>query len=125
MTLLRHEINSTNREKYIKANTVTMKALAFCAKLFPDPKDYIVQHPNTLRLLELLDEYNKYEGMGRRRVVINAAVRIVVDKIEHSPNWRDVFCWWVDRLRAGKWKECSYNHPVNGWNEPKPYGRKL
>lgn len=125
MILLRHEINSTNREKYIRASDIAMKALVPISKLFPDPDKFLIQHPNTKRLVEILKEYNEFDKNERRKVVINAAVRLVIDKIEHSPNWRDVFCWWIDRLRGGPWKQCSYNHPVNDWKEPKPYGRQI
>ena len=123
--LLRHHINSDEREKYIKANSITSKALTFCSKLFPDYNDFVIMHPNTKRLIEILREYNSYDTNGRRKAIVNAVLRIVISKIEHSPNWRDPFCWWVDRLRSGGWKGCSYNHPVNNWDEPKPCGGRI
>jgi len=123
VTLLKREINSINRQYYIeKVNAPLFKAITILGNRYPTPTMENVGHPNTRRVLEILSEYNRYDTNIRRRTIINTAIRIVVSKIEHSPNWRDVFCWWVDRLRRGEWKPRSLGHPHNDWNEPQPYG---
>lgn len=124
--VLKHEINRFNREYYIeKVNAPLINlAVKFCER-YPDPHDYEVLHPNSKRLLEIWDEYLEYEGNNRIKKVVNALLRAVISKMEHSPNWRDRIFWFVEKLREGFWKERSLNHPENAWNEPRPYGRKL
>ena len=123
MTLLKHEINSHNREYYIeKVNAPLFKAITILGNRYPDPFEYEVLHPNHQRLLRIMEKYGKFEGNNRVRRVAMALLRILIDKVEHSPNFRDRFCWFVEELREGEWKNRSYNHPQHEWNEPKPYG---
>ncbi len=122
-TILKHEINAWHRQFYIdKVNAPLLKAITILGNRYPDPHNYMVLHPNSKRLIEIWDKYLQFEGNDRIRQVISAAVRIVVDKMEHSPNYRDRGSFLVEELRAGDWKNRSYNHPQHDWKEPKPYG---
>lgn len=120
--LLRHEINSFNREKYCKVNMALEKIVIAWSNRYPSPDEYEVVHPNTRRVVDIWKQYLVYEKNFRLAKLLSAVLRVVVSKIEHSPNWRDRFSWFVEELRSGDWKNRAYNHPVNDWGETKPYG---
>jgi len=126
LTILKHEINSENRGYYeFKVNYPLFKAITILGNRYPDPTsgDYKINHPNAKRLVEILEKYKQFEANERCKAIIMAVARVVIDKLEHSPNWRDRIGFFAEELRAGEWKERAYNHPKYGWNEPKPYGR--
>jgi len=120
--VLKHIINSHEREKFILVNDTLFSMVTPIALMFPDPRKNEIFHPNSKRLLDILDEYVGFEGNSRILKVICAVVRVVIAKLEHSPNWRDRITWWGEKLRGGEWKPRSLNHPQHDWNEPKPYG---
>ena len=124
--VLKHEINSYRRERYIWLKTELYKVLLFCFSagcyLFPDPNKYILSDKNARVILAHLAIYNRYERDWRCRAIINGVVRIVVILMEHSPNWRDRVYFWGELLRVGAWDRRSLNHPRFFWIEPKPYG---
>lgn len=123
MVLLKHEVNAHNRDYYIeKVNTPLLKAITILGNRFPEPTVDNVQHPNAKRLIEIMEKYKRFEGNSRVKGIVMATLRVVISKLEHSPNWRDRICFLAEELRAGEWKNRSYNHPEHGWNEPKPYG---
>lgn len=122
MVLLKHEINSIDRDYYIdKVNAPLLKAIVFLASRFPEPAMENVVHPNAKRLLEVQQKYLQYEANPRLQVIVKAVLRIVIAKLDHSPNYRDRISWFVEEVPKG-WKARSLNHPVNDWNESKPYG---
>ena len=124
--ILKHEINSHRRQKYIRVKRWLLNILVFVSSfvcyIFPDPLKAQVFDRNALKLLEDLKVYNYYERNGRCKIIVNAFVRIAVTLIEHSPNWRDRFYFFGELLRAGEWNTRALNHPRNGWGETKPYG---
>ena len=123
-TLLKHEININEREFFIeKVNKPLVKAIVTLGNRYPEPKMENLLHPNSRRLLDIQERYLEYEGNGRLKEIVRAMLRILISKIEHSPNYRDRFSWFVEQVGQG-WKSRSYNHPVHDWNEPKPYGGK-
>ncbi len=122
-TILKHEVNAWHREYYIeKVNKPLLKAITILGNRFPEPTIDNVLHPNSKRLVEILEKYLRFEGNPYIAKIISAVARIVINKLEHSPNWRDRIGFFAEELRAGEWKPRSYNHPENAWNEPKPYG---
>jgi len=125
-TILKHEVNAWNRQYYIdKVNAGLLKAIITLGNRYPEPTMDNVLHPNSKILVGLMEKYFEYEGNGRIRAAIKAALRIIICKIEHSPNYRDRASWFVEELKKSDWKPRSYNHPVNLWNEPKPYGGRI
>jgi len=123
VTLIKHEINALHREYYIeKVNEPLLKAITILGNRYPEPTMENVLHPNTKKLIGLGERYLRWEGNPRIAKLLKALIRIVVDKIEHSPNYRDRFSVLIELIKETDWKPRSYNHPVNDWNEPKPYG---
>jgi len=123
MVVLKHEINSNRRQFYIdKVNAPLLKAVTILGNRYPEPTAGNVLHPNSKRLVEILDKYIAFEGNSRVKQIVLAVARIVIDKLEHSPNYRDRISFFAEELRGGDWKPRSYNHPQHDWNEPKPYG---
>ena len=123
MVILKHEINSNRRQFYIdKVNAPLLKAVTILGNRYPEPTADNVLHPNSKRLVEVLTKYARFEGNERVKKIILSVARVVIDKLEHSPNWRDRISFFAEELRAGEWKSRSYNHPEHDWNEPKPYG---
>ena len=140
MTLLKHQVNAFGREYYMeKVNKPILKAIVVfgrsaswlqmllasieivrSVRKYPRPTLENVQHPNSKWLLRRLALYLEYEGMSRIAMVVIVLVTGAIVKNEHSPNYRDRISWWFEDTSG--WKPRSYNHPVNGWNEPKPYG---
>jgi len=123
VTLLKHEVNAHHRDFYIeKVNLPLFKAITILGNRYPEPTVENVLHPNSKRLVEILEKYARFEGNGRVGGIILSMARVVINKLEHSPNWRDRISFFAEELRAGEWKNRSYNHPQHNWNEPKPYG---
>ncbi len=119
---LKHIINSHERDKFIRVNERLFGMVTPIANMFPDPRKHEIFHPNSKRLVAILEKYLELEDNPRIERVITAVVRVVVAKLEHSPNWRDRILWWGEKLREGDWKIRSLNHPERDWNETKPYG---
>ncbi len=124
MKILKHEVNAWNRAKYIKVNDALLKAGVILGNRYPDPREYEVLHPNHVKLVGILEKYIGFEGNGRIKKIIMAAMRILINKVEHCPNYRDRFSWFVEELIACNWKPRSLNHPEHDWKEAKPYGVK-
>lgn len=123
MTLLKHDINSLRRNYFIdKVNAPLLKAVTILGNRYPEPDVDNVLHPNSKRLVAIRDKYNQYEGNHRIKQIVMAVLRILISKVEHSPNYRDRFSWFVEELKNGEWKPRSYNHPQRDWKEPRPYG---
>ena len=123
MVVLKHEINSNRRQYFIdRVNAPLLKAVTILGNRYPEPLAGNVLHPNSKRLVEILDKYIAFEGNSRVKQIVLAVARIVIDKLEHSPNYRDRISFFAEELRGGDWKPRSYNHPQHDWNEPKPYG---
>ncbi len=123
--LLKRQINSAEREHFKKVNNALLGVVCKLGNLYPKPTMDNLQHPNSRRLLEIAEKYNEYEGNWRIKAIVMSVLRILISKIEHSPNYRDRFSWFVEELMDSGWKPRSYNHPVNDWNEEKPYGRQI
>ncbi len=123
LPILKHEINSHHREYYQdKVNFPLLKAVTILANRFPETSIDNVLDPNAKRLLEILAKYCRFEGNLRVKALIMAVARVVICKLEHSPNWRDRISWFAEELRGGDWRGRALNHPQFDWNEPKPYG---
>ena len=121
--ILKHEVNAWHRAYYIdKVNAPLFKAITILGNRFPEPTADNVLHPNSKRLVEILARYDQCERNWRVKAVIMAVARVVITKLEHSPNWRDRISFFAEELRAGEWKTRSLNHPEHDWEEPKPYG---
>ena len=138
--ILRHEINSTNRQYYIeRVNEPIVRAVGVFNKgvwwlsmllalieivrdirKYPTPTLENVKNPNSKWLLLKLERYLEYEQFGRISKVVEVFITGLVVKNEHSPNYRDRISFWYEDNEG--WKPRSHNHPVNGWKEPKPYG---
>lgn len=122
-TILKHEINAFHREYYRdKVNAPLLKAITILGNRYPEPTMENVLHPNSKLLVEIAEKYRKFEGNDRVAKLVSAILRIAINKIEHSPNYRDRFSWFIEELKKSDWKPRSYNHPEHDWNEPKPYG---
>lgn len=106
-------------------NNALLKAVTILGRKYPRPTMDNVVHPNSKRLLEIQEKYRRYEGNERVGQLVDVVLRILIAKIEHSPNYRDRFSWFVEELMKSGWKPRSYGHPVNYWNEPKPYGNRI
>lgn len=98
------------------------KAITILGNRYPEPTVDNVLHPNSKRLVGILNEYVGFEGNNRVKQVVMAVARIVINKMEHSPPWRDRIFYFAEKLRDGDWKPRAYNHPERDWNEPRPYG---
>jgi len=122
-TILKHEINNYRRQYYIdKVNAPLFKAITILGNRYPEPTVDNVLHPNSKRLVEILNEYVEFEAHKRIKQVVMAVARVVISKMEHSPPWRDRIFFFAEKLREGEWKPRALNHPERDWNEPKPYG---
>ena len=124
VSLLKREINADNRDYYVeKVNAPLYKAITILGNRYPEPTMENLLHPNSKKLLEILNTYLEFEGNDRLSKLAKALFRILIAKHEHSPNFRDRISWFFEMVGKCGWKQRSYNHPVNDWNEPKPYGR--
>ena len=141
MYVLKHDINASRRQYFIdKVNEPIYKAMESAGKAqsfvrllvelvniardikkYPEPTLENVLHPNSKLLLETYQEYANLELFKRVEIVVWFLVKLLVIKIEHSPNYGDRASWWIEKL-APKWKGRSLNHPRNGWAEQRPYG---
>ena len=124
--ILKHEVNSNHRQRYIRVKMVLFDTLilmtSLACYLFPDPFKHEVYDKNAKTILRHLEVYNRYEENPKCKIIVNGVVRIVVTLIEHSPNWRDRIYFFGELVRAGEWNRRALNHPRRWWKETKPYG---
>lgn len=120
--MLKHDVNSHRRGYFIHLQERLESSIVPICNLYPEPAKDNTLDPNSWRLLDILEKYNRFERNWRVKAIINAVFRVVINKIEHSPNWRDRISFFAEELRAGEWRGRALNHPEHDWEEPKPYG---
>ena len=105
-----------------KVNKPLMKAGITLANRYPEPTVENLLHPNSKRLLAIRDKYMEYDTNERRKAVFGAAFRVLIAKYEHSAQYRYPIDWVIEEIIKSGWKRRPYGHPVQNWQEPKPYG---
>jgi len=125
MVYIKHDVNSHRRGFFIKVQETLKNSLVPICNLYPEPEIDNVAQFNSRRLLEIIEEYKRYERNDMVRQIVLAVVRVVINKMEASPNWRDRIYFLAEKLREGEWKTRALNHPEHDWEEPKPYGGTL
>ena len=116
------QINSDDREKYIKVNNTLLKLITIWGNRYPEPIREELLQSNSWRLLEIRDKYLEYDTNQRRRTVFKVAFRILIAKYEHSPQYRYPIDFIIEMIMKSGWNPRPYGHPVTNWIEPKPYG---
>ncbi len=121
---LKNEINKSERRDYYieKVNSPLRKAAIMLANRYPEPTMENLSHLNSRKMLTIRNKYFEYEGNPYVKELLGAVFRVLIAKIEHSPNYRDRFSWLVEELIISDWKPRSFGHPNQLWNEPRPYG---
>ncbi len=110
--LLRKLINREDREHYIKVNNLFAKCIIFYAKKYPEPTRENCRHPNSHRLIDLRDDFrDNWEFSGRQELFL-ALFKIVIDKYEHSPNWRYVLDRVIMLIMKSGWKPWNPNRQM-------------
>lgn len=125
MVFIKHEVNAHRREFFFKVQETLESSIMSVCNLYPEPKMDNVAQSNARRLLEIMEEYRAYERNWRVLAIVEAVVRVIINKIEASPNWRDRIYFLAEKMREGEWKPRALNHPEHDWAEPKPYGGVL
>ncbi len=122
-TILKHEVNAWHRAYYVdKVNAPLYKAIQILGNRYPVPTEENVLHPNSKKLVRIWNKYLLFEQNDRVKILVSAGIRILINKIEHSPNYRDRFSWFVEELVNCDLKPRALNHPEHDWNETRPYG---
>ena len=120
---LKHYINRIDRDYFIeKANRPLMKAIITLSKRYPEPTRLNCVHPNSYRLIDIRDKFFEYEDNPGRKRLFEALFRIFIVKYEHSPYFSGRMDWALEMIDKLGWKPRALNHPVQCWNEPKPFG---
>ena len=113
---LKHRINSEDREYYIeKVNKPLAKAITILALRYPEPTHDILAHPNSHRLLDMLNTYLPHDTNKYRKKMFKAMFRILIAKYEHSPNWRNPIDFLVGELFKSDWKPFNPHRQMNYW----------
>jgi len=115
--LLKHIINSEKREYYIKeVNAPLWKDIITLGKRYVEPTHDNVVHPNTHRLLDWRDEfYQVWDLPIGFKWVTEAIWKVVINKYEHSPNWRYLLDWVFMKAGATNWKPFDINRQMRCW----------
>jgi len=96
--------------------------IAWLARKFPEPTRDRVRKINSHALMDIFDEYVKYEKDGRIRAVVSAFRRLIIGMIEHSSPYTQRVNWFAERLGEkilnGDWKPDHPWNPAQAWDEP-------
>ena len=98
-----------------KVNEPLAKAIVILAGRYPEPTRENLVHPNSLILLDILDEYLQHDTNERRRELFKAVFRIAIAKYEHSPNYRYPIDFILKEIFVREWKPWNPNRQLNYW----------
>lgn len=89
------------------------------ARRYPEPtKDNLVFR-NSRIIVEIQDELNKYLNIPQRKLLLNAALRILADEIEHDGPYSWLFDWFIYELIRRGWQPEPRGTPMHRyWNGP-------
>jgi len=87
------------------------------AKKYPVPSEEIVQHPNTLILLDIQEKFFRYEDNPGRNALFRAIWRIFIDEYEHDPYYRYRIDWVLEEVSKTDWLPREMRE-VQCWNGP-------
>ena len=120
---LKHYINRVDRDYFIeKANKPLLKAIVILSQRYPEPTRLNCVQPNSHRLLDIEEKFFEYDNNSGRKALFKALFRILIVKYEHSPYFSGRLDWFFEMVDKSGWKPRTLNHPVQNWNEPRPYG---
>ena len=117
MRLLKHIVNSDQREYFIeKVNAPLAKAITILGGRYPEPTCGNLVHPNSQRLLDWWVEFNQvWDLPSLLKKLTDALWRTLINKYEHSPNWRNLLDWVMMKAGATNWKPFNPNRQMTLW----------
>ena len=100
------------------------------ANKYPEPTYENVRKQNSHVLLDIVEEFFKYEDNPVREPLFRAIFRIFIAEYEHDGYYSNRIDWLLERLfkvfQGGGWQLSKPWHPTNCWTEPSTLeGRKL
>jgi len=119
MRYLKHIVNSDQRDYFIeRVNAPLAKAIVILGGRYPEPTKENLLHPNSQRLLEWWIEFNQVWNLPKRlKLLTDALWRVLINKYEHSPNWRNLLDWVFMKARATNWKPFNPNRQMTLWRK--------
>lgn len=89
---------------------------------YPEPTRKNVRKLNTFVLMDMWDEFFKYETNTRRLPLFRAIERLSIGEYEHDKYYSARMDWFLSKLVrkyiSGEWRPCQPHHPADHWSEP-------
>lgn len=117
--MLKHQMKEAREYFVHKVNSPLSKAIIILARRYPEPTregEGKVLHPNSLRLLDMRDEFfTKWDFGGKSNLLIRALFKIAIVKYEESPAWRNMLDWLLMTILASDWKPFNLSRQMRCW----------
>ena len=119
MTLLKHIINSDRRDYFInEVNAPLREDIIKLGGLYIEPLQDNIVHSNSQRMLDWWQEFNQVWNLpAGLKLLTNAIWKTVINKYEHSPNWRHFLDWVFMKAGATNWKPFDFNRQMPLWRK--------
>ena len=104
-------------DKFEKLKPIIVKLLRFASKYVDVPTyDNTTRSKNTLRLIEIRDEFFQHLDNDTRDRDLRVIIDIGIWLFDYDSPYRKWIDWWVIKLREGEWPEILPKIPYN-WKE--------
>ena len=112
---------SCGKFSYIAAIWHAFKIIQLCMK-YPEPTRENCNNPDALVMLDIWDEFFKWEDNPYRDPFFLLMRRVSVATVEHCDFDNQRITWWIFKLvqayMDGKWQPRLPSTPSYCWNEP-------
>ena len=118
---IRNDILQNRRGYFIdKVKAPLVKALIILANRYPEPTKKNTQKHNTHVMLDIWDEFFKYNEV--KNDMFHAIKKVVADEYEHDDVYETRMTWFLEKLvekyLSGEWWPSKPFNPSHGWTEP-------
>lgn len=111
--ILKHQMRN-NLPYYVKwVDTPIAWLIVFWANKYPKLKREELLHPNSRRLFDIYEDFDKNWDFGLRNLVFKAILKLFIVKYEQSQNYRNVADWAYMKIKD--WKPFNSNRQMRGW----------
>jgi len=120
---LANDILRKRRHYFInKVKAPLMKVLVFIANKYPEPTRENTRKKNTHVLLDVWDDFFKYERNKSKDSLFHAIRKVIVGEYEHDGYYAQRMDWFLEELvkkyNSGEWKPLEPWNPAGFWIEP-------
>ncbi len=104
-----------------KVKAPLLKKIVSLASKYPDPTRENCVQPNVFILFDIWDKFIEYENNRGRKLLFDAAFKLLIATYEHDPYYRFRIDWILEEINKRGWQPRS-RIPMDCWTEPGAIG---